>query len=90
MLRVLLVVYLLECLLQLNLLNKEIVLPPIESALGALLNHITGGAEAACFQPMNINFGLFLPLEKRCKKTDRKAAYAKRALEKLKEWQEKL
>ena len=71
-----------------ELSDKEISLPPIESALGALLNHITGGAEADCFQPMNINFGLFTPLDKRCKKTDRKAAYAKRALEALVKWRE--
>lgn len=70
----------------LELLEKEVITPPAETALGALLNHITGGAEAECFQPMNINFGLFPPLEKRCKKSDRKAAYAKRALNKLKEW----
>jgi methylenetetrahydrofolate--tRNA-(uracil-5-)-methyltransferase len=35
---------------------------------------------------MNINFGLFPPLEKRCKKTDRKAAYSKRALAALDGW----
>ena len=69
-----------------DLLGKTMTVPPIESALGALLNHITGGAQSACFQPMNINFGLFPPLLKRCKKTDRKAAYAKRALEKLQDW----
>jgi methylenetetrahydrofolate--tRNA-(uracil-5-)-methyltransferase len=71
-----------------ELLEQEITIPPIETALGALLNHITGGAEADCFQPMNVNFGLFIPLEKKCKKADRKAAYAKRALEKLSEWLE--
>ncbi|MDK9722356.1 MAG: methylenetetrahydrofolate--tRNA-(uracil(54)-C(5))-methyltransferase (FADH(2)-oxidizing) TrmFO [Rhodospirillales bacterium] len=37
-------------------------LPPLETALGALLNHITSGAGADSFQPMNINFGLFPPL----------------------------
>lgn len=73
-----------------EILNKEIPLPPIESALGALLNHITGGAESDCFQPMNINFGLFPPLEKRCKKTERKAAYAKRSLEKLDRWKKEI
>ncbi|MEO1689547.1 MAG: FADH(2)-oxidizing methylenetetrahydrofolate--tRNA-(uracil(54)-C(5))-methyltransferase TrmFO, partial [Pseudomonadota bacterium] len=31
--------------------------------IGALANHIAGGAEAASFQPMNVNFGLFPPLE---------------------------
>ena len=40
-------------------------LPPLprETAMGALLTHITGGAEAETFQPMNVNFGLFPPLE---------------------------
>ncbi|MCZ6605544.1 MAG: FAD-dependent oxidoreductase, partial [Alphaproteobacteria bacterium] len=37
--------------------------PPETTALGALIGHITGGAEAATFQPMNINFGLLPPLE---------------------------
>src|SRR3546814_3224263 len=35
--------------------------PPPETALGALLGHITGGADAASYQPMNGNFGLFPP-----------------------------
>ncbi len=39
-------------------------LPPLETSIGALINHITGGAEADTFQPMNINFGLFPPLSK--------------------------
>ena len=30
--------------------------------MGALINHITGGAEAKNFQPMNVNFGLFRPI----------------------------
>src|SRR3546814_3288509 len=30
--------------------------PPPETALGALLGHITGGADAASYQPMNVNF----------------------------------
>ncbi|MBM3567909.1 MAG: methylenetetrahydrofolate--tRNA-(uracil(54)-C(5))-methyltransferase (FADH(2)-oxidizing) TrmFO [Alphaproteobacteria bacterium] len=33
--------------------------PPLETALGALLGHITGGGKAESFQPMNVNFGLF-------------------------------
>lgn len=37
-------------------------LPPSTTALGALLSHITGGADASHFQPMNVNFGLFPPL----------------------------
>ena len=37
--------------------------PPVETALGALLGHITGGADAETFQPMNVNFGLSPPLD---------------------------
>ena len=36
--------------------------PPPTTAIGALVTHITGGAEAKTFQPMNVNFGLFPPL----------------------------
>ena len=36
---------------------------PETTAMGALVSHITGGAEAKSFQPMNVNFGLFPPLE---------------------------
>ena len=36
---------------------------PRNSAIGALVHHITGGAEAKTFQPMNVNFGLFPPLD---------------------------
>jgi methylenetetrahydrofolate--tRNA-(uracil-5-)-methyltransferase len=39
-------------------------LPPVPAttAMGALVHHITGGADAKTFQPMNVNFGLFPPL----------------------------
>jgi len=40
--------------------GKTPSLPPATTALGALLGHITGGAEAETYQPMNVNFGLFL------------------------------
>ncbi|HEX6441344.1 MAG TPA: methylenetetrahydrofolate--tRNA-(uracil(54)-C(5))-methyltransferase (FADH(2)-oxidizing) TrmFO, partial [Stellaceae bacterium] len=43
-------------------LGQEASPPPATTALGALLRHITGGAEAGTFQPMNINFGLLPPL----------------------------
>jgi methylenetetrahydrofolate--tRNA-(uracil-5-)-methyltransferase len=35
---------------------------PPTTAMGALVHHITGGADAKTFQPMNVNFGLFPPL----------------------------
>src|SRR5579863_6323504 len=57
--------------------------PPSTTALGALLAHITGGADAKTFQPMNVNFGLFPPLDKRVKGKDRKQAMSTRALQDL-------
>ena len=60
--------------------------PPATTALGALLGHITGGADAATYQPMNINFGLFPPVAGRTKKADRKRLYTDRARFALKEW----
>ena len=40
-------------------LGTPIVAPPNTTAMGALISHITGGAAAKTFQPMNVNFGLF-------------------------------
>ncbi len=60
--------------------------PPPTTALGALLNHITTGADAKSFQPMNVNFGLFPPLEKKAKGRDRKRLMAHRAIEHLELW----
>ncbi|NKX46478.1 methylenetetrahydrofolate--tRNA-(uracil(54)-C(5))-methyltransferase (FADH(2)-oxidizing) TrmFO [Roseicyclus persicicus] len=60
-------------------------LPPVpqETAMGALVHHITGGAEAKTFQPMNVNFGLFPPVEGfragRRGRVDRYKAYTDRA-----------
>lgn len=51
--------------------------PPRTTAMGALLAHITGDAEAAGYQPMNVNFGLFPPLPA-VRKTARKEAYTAR------------
>jgi methylenetetrahydrofolate--tRNA-(uracil-5-)-methyltransferase len=58
---------------------------PATTALGALLSHITGDAEAETFQPMNINFGLFPPLHEVGKKA-RKEAYTTRAKADLERW----
>ena len=72
------------------------LLPPPETALGALLGHITGGADPATYQPMNVNFGLFPPLlpdeeragikNKRLGARDRKAVMSRRALAALDAW----
>jgi methylenetetrahydrofolate--tRNA-(uracil-5-)-methyltransferase len=61
--------------------------PPTETALGALLGHITGGAKPETFQPMNINFGLMPPLADRAKKVDRKKAFTNRARAYFLDWQ---
>jgi methylenetetrahydrofolate--tRNA-(uracil-5-)-methyltransferase len=52
-------------------------LPPVPqvTAMGALIHHITGGAEAKTFQPMNVNFGLFPPIEIKGGRRNRKARY---------------
>ena len=53
-------------------------MPPVTSAIGALINHITGGhlttidAGPKSFQPMNVNFGLFPPLDEAVKSADGK------------------
>ena len=62
------------------------VAPPSTTAMGALLGHITGGADAKTFQPMNVNFGLFPPIEGTWRGKERKQALAARALSDLGEW----
>ena len=69
-----------------ELAGKDLPPPPPETALGALLGHITGGAEAETYQPMNVNFGLFPPIEGRTKKADRKRMYTARARAALADW----
>ena len=63
--------------------------PPPETALGALLAHITGAANPATFQPMNVNFGLFPPIEGAGRR-DRKAAMTARARAALAGWMRSL
>jgi methylenetetrahydrofolate--tRNA-(uracil-5-)-methyltransferase len=61
--------------------------PPRTTALGALLAHITGDAEAETYQPMNVNFGLFPPLSEVSKKS-RKLAYTERAKKDFDAWRD--
>jgi methylenetetrahydrofolate--tRNA-(uracil-5-)-methyltransferase len=70
-------------------------LPPQTTSMGALLSHITGGADEKTFQPMNVNFGLFPPIEgpeglnekgKRLKGKDRKQALSDRARRDFNSW----
>ena len=63
--------------------GTQIETPPNTTAMGALITHITGGADAKTFQPMNVNFGLFPPVEGlkggRRGRKDRYKAYTDRA-----------
>ena len=68
-------------------MGRNLVPPPAETAHGALLAHLTGGATAATFQPMNVNFGLFPSLSGEVAKNERKPAMARRALEAIQGWE---
>lgn len=71
-------------------LGRDLAPPPFTTAMGALVNHITGGAEAKTFQPMNVNFGLFPPLPDsrsgRRGRKDRYPAYTQRAKDDFNVW----
>jgi len=84
-----------------EILGLPMSLPPNTTSLGALLSHITNGANVDTFQPMNINFGLFPQPEeellrpvqpngkrKKLKGLDRKKVYTMRAVKALDTWLE--
>ena len=71
------------------LLGCDLRPPPPETAMGALVTHITGGADAKTFQPMNVNFGLFPPIDAKGRRKGRKVrykAYTDRAKMLFSEW----
>ncbi|MDC0737085.1 methylenetetrahydrofolate--tRNA-(uracil(54)-C(5))-methyltransferase (FADH(2)-oxidizing) TrmFO [Cognatishimia sp. SS12] len=73
-----------------EILGTPLPTAPLNSAMGALVHHITGGAEAKTFQPMNVNFGLFQPVDGlkggRRGRKDRYKAYTDRAKEAWQNW----
>ncbi len=73
-------------------LGRDLPPPPPTTAMGALVNHITGGAEARTFQPMNVNFGLFPPLPEarggRRGRKERYRGYTDRAKADLAAWRD--
>ena len=75
-----------------EVLDKTLPMVPANSAMGALVHHITGGAEAKTFQPMNVNFGLFHPVDGlkggRKGRKDRYKAYTDRAKACFSDWLE--
>jgi methylenetetrahydrofolate--tRNA-(uracil-5-)-methyltransferase len=82
-----------------ELAGQEASLPPVDTALGALLAHVTGGAIGAeqrgVFQPMNVNFGLFPPVHaeppkgrRKAGKKERRAALVFRARAAFSQWRQ--
>ena len=72
-----------------ELLGRRIDAPPQDTAMGSLVHHITGGADAKTFQPMNVNFGLFPPIDAkggRKGRKDRYKAYTDRAKDTFTQW----
>ncbi|MBV9420598.1 MAG: methylenetetrahydrofolate--tRNA-(uracil(54)-C(5))-methyltransferase (FADH(2)-oxidizing) TrmFO [Alphaproteobacteria bacterium] len=69
-----------------ELQGRALITPPPTTAFGALLGHITGGADARTFQPMNVNFGLFPEPPPKTRGKDRKRAQSHRALADLDSW----
>ena len=69
--------------------KREMIQPPPETALGALIGHLQR-VDRKTFQPMNVAFGLFPPLSGRIRKKDRGLLYARRALAALTSWQQQL
>lgn len=75
-----------------EILGHRLPPPPPDTAMGALVTHITGGAEAKTFQPMNVNFGLFPPIDAkggRRGRKDRYKAYTDRAKAAFTAWLER-
>jgi methylenetetrahydrofolate--tRNA-(uracil-5-)-methyltransferase len=61
--------------------------PPDVTAMGALLGHLVH-SDSSRFQPMNINFGLFPPLQGKIHRKERGHHYAQRALAAIGKWKE--
>jgi methylenetetrahydrofolate--tRNA-(uracil-5-)-methyltransferase len=67
------------------ILGEKPLVPPPETAFGALVTHLTA-TDPKRFQPSNINFGLFPGLQQKTAKKSRGEKYAHRALQALKHW----
>jgi methylenetetrahydrofolate--tRNA-(uracil-5-)-methyltransferase len=69
--------------------GMETVFPPTTTAIGALIHYITH-SQTIPFQPMNINFGLFPPLQGKARGRERRRLLAERALNEMKKWKKEM
>ncbi len=65
--------------------KKDLLVPPVTTGIGSLVRHIAGSPGKE-FQPMNVNFGLFPPLEQPLRGKEKRKAVSRRALEDLGKW----
>ena len=72
-----------------TILGKAVIAPPPETALGALIGHLTL-TDPKCFQPSNVNFGLFPAWEKKVPKKLRGEKRKEKSMAVLEEWQKQL
>ncbi len=68
---------------------RDLIVPPPETAHGALIKHLTG-SDPKHFQPSNVNFGLFPPIGKKMRKKDRGQYRADLALRSLAQWMDQV
>ncbi len=71
-----------------RILGKDEVIFPKETEIGALAHYVSEGGISSSFQPMNANFGIIAPFDKKIKggKKARNEAYAVRSLEIIKSY----
>ena len=69
--------------------GMPLVIPPPTTAMGSLINYIIH-SQAIPFQPMNINFGLFPPIEKKRKGREKRRLLAERALQEMEQWKKEM
>ena len=72
-----------------EILGNDLETPPNTTAMGALITHISGGADAKTFQPMNVNFGLFPEVDAKTGRRNRATrykAYTDRAKDNFNDW----
>jgi len=69
--------------------GRDPVFPPPTTAIGALIHYITH-SQTIPFQPMNINFGLFPPLQGKARGRERRRLLAERALNEMKKWKKEM